>query len=329
MILLVADLNEFKGDKSLNASGYVLESNLDPKRGISATLIVKNGTLEKGMFVVAGESISATRILENFLGKMIDDASFSSPVVITGWSVLPQVGDSFLGFKNKKEAEETVLKNKETKKNKKVATKEAPKGEVKLIPIIIKADVSGSLEAIEKELGKISKENIAFKIIQSGVGKINETDMKMAASDSDTIIVGFNVKTDKNIPENIEESGIKIQIFDTIYKMTEWLAEEVEKRRPRIETEEIVGRAKIQKLFNQTKGKQIVGGKVYDGKLVAGPVRILRRDFEIGRGNVVELQQAKSRTKEVEKPNEFGAMIETKMELSPGDIIESFVITAK
>jgi len=330
LILLVADLNEFKGNKTQNASGFVLESHLDPKRGISATLIIKDGTLGKGMFVVAGESISATRILENFLGKTVDEASFSSPVLITGWSILPVVGEPFLSFKNKKEAETQILKNKESRKNTKITNKETPTSEIKLIPIIVKADVSGSLEAIEKELGKLAKENISFKIIQSGVGKINETDLKMAAGDSNSIIVGFNIKADKNIPENTENIGIKLRIFDTIYKMTEWLAEEVEKRRPRVEVEEIVGRAKIQKLFNQAKGKQIVGGKVYDGKLVSpSTVRILRREFEIGRGQIVELQQAKSKTREVEKPNEFGAMIETKMELAPGDIIEAFVVTAK
>ena len=112
--------------------------------------------------------------------------------------------------------------------------------------------------------------------------------------------------------------------------MTEWLEQEVEKRRPRVETLEVVGRAKIQKLFNQTKGKQIVGGKVYEGKLVSpSQIRILRRDFEIGRGSIIELQQAKSKTREVEKPNEFGAMIETKMELAPGDMIESFIMFSK
>ena len=199
---------------------------------------------------------------------------------------------------------------------------------MKLVPILIKADVSGSLEAIEKELAKIAKENISYKIIQRGVGSISENDLKMAASDKDAIILGFNVKTEKNMPQ--ANPDIQIQTFDTIYKMTEWLAQEIEKRRPRVEVEEVVGRAKIQKLFNQTKGKIVVGGKVFEGKIIShSPVRILRREHEIGRGHIIELQQAKSKTREVESPNEFGAMIETKMEIVPGDIIESYEIIAK
>ena len=330
LILLVAEMNEFKGDLSKSASGYVLEANLDPKRGISATLIIKDGTLKKGVFVVSGEAITGTRILENFLGQSVEASSFSSPIRITGWNALPLVGQIFSSFEKKKDAEEEAAKNKSAKQDKKIAKGEAPSSEIKLIPIIIKTDVSGSLEAIEKELEKLAKENINFKIIQRGVGSISETDFKMASSDKDSIILGFNVKADKNVPEIDEKTGIQMKTFDTIYKMTEWLEQEVEKRRPRVETLEVVGRAKIQKLFNQTKGKQIVGGKVYEGKLVSpSQIRILRRDFEIGRGSIIELQQAKSKTREVEKPNEFGAMIETKMELAPGDMIESFIMFSK
>jgi translation initiation factor IF-2 len=329
LILLVADLNEFKGDKSKKATGYVLESNLDPKRGISATLIVKDGSMKKGEFAVAGGALSAIRILENFLGRSIDQASFSSPVRITGWSSLPEVGQVFSIFESKKEAEAQALKNKGSQKEKKSNQPESSSSEAKMIPVIIKTDVSGSLEVIEKELGKLAKENIAFKIIQKGVGNINENDFKMSSSDKDSIILGFNVKADKNIPETNEKTGVQIRTFDTIYKMAEWLSEEVEKRRPRVEVEEVIGKAKIQKLFNQTKGKQIVGGKVYDGKLALGPVRILRRDFEIGRGNVAELQQNKAKTREVAMPNEFGAMIESKIEVAPGDILESLTVVTK
>ena len=280
------------------------------------------------MFIVAGEAISGTRILENFLGNPIEQASFG-PVSITGWNTLPEVGQIFSSFSKKKEAEEEARKNLMGKSKISVqGAWEAPSNIMKLVPILIKADASGSLEAIEKELAQIAKEDISFKIIQRGVGSINESDLKMASSDKKSIILGFNVKTDKNLPEISPD--IQIQTFDTIYKMTEWLAEEIEKRRPRKEVEEVIGRAKIQKLFNQVKGKQIVGGKVYDGKLISPSfVRILRKEFEIGRGQIVELQQAKTKTREVEKMNEFGAMIETKMELSPGDIIEDFVITAK
>src|SRR3972149_5703807 len=194
LILLVADLNEFKGDMNKSASGYVLEANLDPKRGISATLIIKEGVLEKTMFVVAGPAMSGTRIMENFLGKTADKLSFSSPVRITGWSALPEVGQVFSSFNKKKEAEaaaENFGSSRSDLKNSKRSDLFPPAGaEMKLVPILIKADVSGSLEAIEKELAKIAKENISYKIIQRGVGSISENDLKMAASDKDAIILG-------------------------------------------------------------------------------------------------------------------------------------------
>jgi translation initiation factor IF-2 len=200
----------------------------------------------------------------------------------------------------------------------------------KIIPIILKASVSGSLEAIEKEINKIQNDNAEFRIVQKGVGPILENDIKGINEGANVIVIGFNVKTDKNASELAINRGITINSFDIIYKMTEWLNAEMEKRRPRIETIETTGRAKILKAFSRTKEKQILGGKVIEGHIsLDGIVKIMRRDFEIGRGKIVNLEKNKSKTREVEEGSEFGMMIESKTEIAQGDVIESFAITQK
>ena len=328
LILIVAELNEFTGDLNKPATGYVLESNLDPKRGISATLIIKDGTIKKGAFIVVGHAISGTRIFENFLGKPIDEASFSSPIRITGWDKSPTIGTMFETFEKKSEAEEKVETSKENKKEN--AKERTLSSEVKLIPIIIKTDAFGSLEAVEKELLKISQENIGFKIISKGAGNINESDVRTASSDKNALIVGFNVKIDRNAVDMNREINIPIETFDTIYKLIEWLEKEVEIRRPRIEVSEITGKAKILKLFSRTKEKQVVGGKVYEGKIISsGQVKIIRRESKIGTGQISELQLNKSRVREVEATNDCGMMIESKIDIAPGDVIEAFIMISK
>ena len=206
----------------------------------------------------------------------------------------------------------------------------------KIISILLKADVSGSLEAIEKEIAKIKGANeiisqsAEFRIIAKGVGPICESDIKNIGGSGDVIVIGFNVKADKSAIELAEKRGITISFFDIIYKMTEWLAEEMERRRPRIETVETTGRAKIIRAFSRTKERQIVGGKVTEGELVLnGTVKIIRRDFEIGRGKIVNLETGKVKTREVLEGAEFGMMIESKMEIVAGDVIELFSIEQK
>ena len=194
--------------------------------------------------------------------------------------------------------------------------------------------MSGSLEAIEKEIAKIKCkgeiESAEFKIISKGVGPISESDIKNISDGEDVIVIGFNVKTDKSALEIAKKQGITISFFDIIYKMTEWLEEEMEKRRPRIETVETTGRAKIIRAFSRTKERQIIGGKVIEGNmLLNGTVKIIRRDFEIGRGRIVNLEKSKVKTNIVEEGLEFGMMLESKIEVASGDIIELFSIAQK
>lgn len=330
LILILAEMENLTGDRRENASGFVIEVNMDPRRGILATLLIKNGTIKKGMTVLVEDSICSTRIIESFKGEMINEASFSSPIRIVGFDKMPRVGAKFNSFLKKSEAEENARNfktNSKTINTKKEENKETDK---KIIPIILKADVSGSIEAIEKEIAKIKRENAEFKIVSKGIGPISESDIKGISSSEDAIVIGFNVKADKSATEMAQNRGIEISFFNIIYKMTEWLEVEMDNKRPKIEVAETTGKAKILRAFSKTKERQVLGGKVLEGKIsLNNTVKIVRRDFEIGKGKIVNLEKNKSKTGIVEEGSEFGMMIESKIEIAPGDIIESFSIVNK
>ncbi len=331
MMLLVAEMEGLKGDNGVNAEGIIIESHLDTKKGISATMVIKNGILKKGTFVVAENSFSPVRIFESFLGETIKEASFSTPVRITGWSSLPAVGSVFTNHKNKKEAEEQIKNNEEGIKSGtlKIASKKAGEG-VEILPLIIKADVAGMIEAIEKEIEKIQHEKLIIKIISTGAGDITENDIKLAGGAKNPIIIGFGVKANTKARELAERMGVSIELFDIIYKLTEWLEEKVKKSAPKILIEEVVGRAKIKKVFSKTKNKQVVGGKVIEGELKTKiTIKIIRRENEIGKGEILGLQQQKVSAENVTEGNEFGSMIESTMEIAPGDIIEAIITVEK
>ena len=333
LINIVAEMENFNGNAKENASGFLLEANLDSKRGIEATLIIKNGTLTKGMTIATEDSICGVNIMENFKGEAINTASFSSPIRLVGFSKMPQIGSEFKSFRIKKERDAHVEQWKKEKRNSddfRTTLLNENSTSKKIIPIVLKADISGSLEAIEKEINKIKNENAEFKIIQKGVGPIGESDIKTINESKNIIVVGFNVKIDKSATELADKRGIIISFFDIIYKMTEWLETEMEKRRPRIETVETTGSAKIIKIFSRTKERQIVGGKVLKGRMVLDKtVKIMRREFEIGRGKIVNLEKNKTKVAEVEEGAEFGMMLESKIEIAAGDMVESFNIMQK
>lgn len=329
MILLVSDMHTFTGNSNVTASGVVIEANREPKRGISATCIIKNGTLTSGMFVVAGKALVTTRIMENFLGKPLKEATFSSPIRLVGFDSMPEVGSTFESFATKKEAESYIQTVEEIV--------EAPQKQWnvheqvgKKIPLVIKTDVMGTIEALEKEIEKLNSEEISFKIISKGVGAINESDLKMARDNKESIIVGFNTKIDSGARDLNEQYKVTVETFDIIYKLTDWLKEIIETRRPRQEVMEVTGTLKVLKTFGATKERQVVGGKVMTGRITdGGIVRIMRRDFEIGRGKIVGLQLVKIKAKEVLEGNDCGVLVESKMDIAPGDLLEAFITTIK
>ena len=226
LINILAEMEGYTGDTGLNASGRVIEANLDPKRGIEASLIIKNGSIKKGMMVAVEDSICSTRMIENFKGEHIDSAIFSSPIRLIGFNKMPQIGAEFKSFDKKSEAEEYVknfLSQKANSlKNQNSPTTTATK---KIIPIILKTDVSGTLEAVEKEISKITSDTAEFKIVSKGEGPIGETDIKNISDGEKAIVIGFNVKINANAVELAKRTGVTVSFFDIIYKMTDWLKE--------------------------------------------------------------------------------------------------------
>jgi translation initiation factor IF-2 len=234
-ILLVAELEELTGDSSKPATGFVVESDVDEKRGISATLVVKDGVLTKGMFVTVGNMLGTTRILEDFTGKSIEEATFSTPIRITGFTSplkllggalvkVPKAGEEFNSFKTKKEAEAFIEEMKETEDTTLSALESDIIGPgAKIIPLIVRTDVLGTTEAILKEVKSLQREEVAFKLVSADCGDISEKDISFAQADPDTVIVGFNVKLDKKALDANEQIKATTKTFNIIYELTEWL----------------------------------------------------------------------------------------------------------
>lgn len=324
-ILLVTDMEEIASDANATVGGIVIESNMDPKRGVAATVLIKSGTLKRGQFVVAGNAITTTRIMEDFLGKTLDTAVPGTPVKLVGFDKAPEVGSDIVVFDKKRDAEDFI---EDMDAHIRPETKIIESGQ-KVVPIILKTDVFGTAEAIEREIMKINVEGLHLKIIQKGVGSIGESDIRMAQSDRESIIIGFNVSLDSRAKEVNENVNANVQIFNIIYKLTEWLEVELEKRRPRIETIEIIGKAKVLKCFSKTKDRQVLGCRIDEGSISAGAkVNIIRRDFPIASGVIIEIQQAKQKVKEISS-GECGLLVECKHDISGGDVLEAFIMVTK
>lgn len=329
MIGLISELEDKTANRDTLGSGVIIESRRDAKRGISAVGIIKDGTVRPGLFAATLGTIAPIRFLLDAEGKMVDELSFSSPVQIVGWDKMPAIGEEFKTFLKKEEALSFA-----TLTSERVGVPIRPQADVEkdvyILPLIIKADTAGSLEAITGELGKFSRERILPRIILSSVGGINENDVKSALAATGAVILGFNTKVDREARNLAERSGITILVFSIIYELTDKVKELLSEREPRIETEEIVGASKVLKLFGITKGKQVIGGRVLSGQIRRGAVvKIIRRETEIGKGIVKELQQSKIATDSINEGTEFGAMIESKIEIAPGDVLNAVVLVTQ
>jgi translation initiation factor IF-2 len=327
IILLAAELEELSYDPTRKASGVIIESNLDPKKGIAATLIVKDGTLKYGDFVVVEDACAPVRIMENFLGKPIKEAVAGTPVRIIGFSKLPQTGSTFSCVDGKKEAEKFCSEFKLSSKE----TLVAADTQNETIPIVIKADVSGVLEAIEHELSKLGNEKIGLKIVHKGTGDVSENDIKLVGTAAGSLVVGFNVKIEGQAKDLAERYKVETRSFKIIYELVEWIAKIIEERTPTEKIEETVGRAKILRMFSKTKDKQVVGCRLVSGEInLHDRVKIIRREAEVGKGKIVELQENKLPAQKITgEESEFGTKIETGLELAPGDYIESFNVAMR
>lgn len=329
-IILLSDISNFSGDAALPAEGIVIESHLDKRRGNTATLIIKNGALKKGDYIVSKDSIATVKILENFLRQTIDYAIFSSPVLIAGFNKIPPIGSTFKSFKTKIDAENylSASKKKDTQ-TKDLPAKPNEENNVLIIPIILKTDTAGSLEAIHEELLKLRNENVKIDILSEKTGDINENDVKLASINENSLIIGFNVSADKTVKNVLERFSVKYNSFSIIYKLTEWLREEIESRAPVETKEDMVGKIEILKVFKKDLPKEILGGRVLNGKIIKGgylkpQVKFKEITPPQTTGKITELEKNKTKTDEVKEGNEFGIMAEVKKEIKEGDILEVY-----
>lgn len=322
LILLTADLAELTGNPDLPAEGFVLESSNDAKQGIGATLIIKNGTLKTGMFVVAGRAFTPVRFIENFRGDRITEATFSSPVLIRGFSLVPETGAAFITVTSKKEAEKILEAGEIVPKNG-VAQDMGNKLQV---PIILKADVLGTIDALLHELAKYTHDRSSLRVLTAAVGPVSENDVKNAIA-SNALILGFNVKVESNARDLADRNGIPIETFSVIYELSKRAEEILKERTPRIKVEETIAEAKILRIFSQNGAKQVIGARTITGALPLGAqVKILRRDIEIGRGKVTNLQLQRANVQSVPPETEFGAQMDARVEAAPGDVLVAFHI---
>ena len=330
-ILLVADVQDLKANPKAEASGVVIEANLDKGKGAVATLLVQNGTLRVGNCIVVGTACGRVRALLSDSGERIQKAEPSTPVEILGLSEVPQAGDYFEVVKNEKEMKSIVQERKEKERDKRLdamlpahVRREAVAGEedIPQLNLIIKANTNGSAEAVSQAIAQLESTEIKTKIIHVGVGDISEADV-MLASASNALILGFTVKEDANALAAAEKEGVTIKKYDIIYQ----ILEDIEKTmlsllEPEVKEVEL-GKAEIRQVFTIGKTTKIAGCYVTEGKIVRSKDAVLYRDGkEIFRGAIDQLKRFKDDVKEVAQGFECGISFAKWNDIEVGDIIE-------
>lgn len=322
IILLTAEIENYTANPKALGSGYVVEAQKNKTKGVMATLILKNGHAEKGMFVATKTTYSPIRSIVDQNNAQVSTISFSTPFSVSGFNELPSAGETFEIMQTKKEAEEyiksNINSNQETKEN-------IEKDEHSIfLPIIIKSDVVGSKEAIEYELRKININHVILKVIRSETGDVSEADVQLATTHPHSVIIAFNVKTDSQARSVIERNNINIKNFNIIYEIQEWVEKLGLEAKPTHQREEVVAEIKILKIFGNVKKLQVIGAKVKSGTVEKGlKCKVLRRNEEIGIATFKGLQRNKKETDSVPEPEEFGCAIDSRVELTEGDMLHA------
>jgi len=323
LILLVAEMEELKADVSKPADGVIVESYLDPQRGPTATLILQNGILKRGDILGTSSVVGKIRIMEDFQGKAIKKAFPSMPVVVLGLENVPGVGEKLKVFANIETAKEQVIK-KELGSLKLKGTGFL-KEDKKVLNIILKIDVLGSLEAIEQVLKELPQEKVVLKILKAEVGEINESDLKLAMG-SKAKVIGFRVKADPIAQRLAEREKIKIISFDVIYELAQAVRELLGKRISSGIVRNDLGKVKVLEIFLTEKNRQIIGGKVTDGEVKRGAsLDIYRNEEKIGQGKITKLQKEKKEIVEVGKGAECGMLYQGDVKVEQGDILHAYI----
>ena len=336
MVILTAEVQELKANPNRRAKGTVIEARLDKTRGPIATLLVQNGTLNQGDIVIAGTAVGRVRVMTNDKGRTVKTAGPSVPVEITGLAEVPAPGDEFNAVTDERMARELVEQRKQAAKDaaanamQKVTLDnlfaKMQEGEMKELPLIVKADVQGSAEAVKASLEKISNEEVRVRVIHAGVGAINESDI-LLASTAGAIIVGFNVRPDASAQANGQRANVDMRFYRVIYDAIDEIEAAMKGMlAPKFE-EAVIGHAEVRMTYKVSAIGTIAGCMVKDGKVTKdAQVRVLRDNIVIHEGEVGSLQRFKDAVKEVTAGYECGMSIAKFNDIKEGDIFECFVM---
>jgi len=316
LILLVAEMEQLKADRALPGQGVVIEAYLDSQKGPTATLLLNNGILKAGDIIATVSSFGKAKNLENFQRTIVKEASSSMPVIVFGFENVPRVGEKFKVFSDIDSA-----KNYLQKAEKEISKVFSVKPGQRVLNLILKADVLGSLEAIEEILKELPQEKVILRILKSGVGEINESDIKLVKG-TKAKVLGFRVKTNPIAQMLAEREKIKIMHFEVIYD----LVEEIRKIMGRVIEAKAVridlGKIKISEIFRTEKNRQILGGKVIEGEIKKGTLaEIFRGEEKTGQGKIINLQRDKKDAQSAKKGEECGLLYEGEIKVEEGDVL--------
>lgn len=335
-VLLVAEVKELKANPDRLAKGTVIEARLDKGRGPIATLLVQNGTLKQGDVLIAGTAVGRVRVMTNDKGRTVKEAGPSVPVEITGLAEVPSAGDIFNAVEDERLARELVEQRKHEQKQeqfnayRKVTLdnlfSQIAEGEIKELPIVVKADVQGSVEAVKQSLEKLSNNEVRVRVIHGAVGAVKESDV-MLASASNAIIVGFNVRPDPVAAENAERDGVDIRLYRIIYDAIEEISTAMKGMlAPKFRDVE-QGRVEVRQVYKISNVGMVAGSYVLSGKVTRGSqVRVVRDGIIIADDKISGLKRFKDDAKEVAEGYECGISLEKFSDVKEGDIFETYIV---
>lgn len=335
-VLLVAEVKELKANPNRLAKGAVIEARLDKGKGPVATLLVQNGTLKSGDIIIAGTSVGRVRTMTSHTGKLLQKAGPSTPVEITGLGEVPSAGDTFNAVADEKLARELVEQRKHEAKEeifqqyKKTTLDnlfaQISEGEMKELPIIVKADVQGSVEAVKQSLEKLSNEEVRVKVIHGGVGAVSEGDV-MLANASNAIIVGFNVRPDPVAKANAEQSGVDIRLYRIIYDAIEEITDAMKGMLAPKYREVDTARVEVRQTYKISNVGTVAGSYVLEGKIGRNDlIRVVRDGIIIADDKMSSLKRFKDDAKEVSAGYECGITLEKFVDIKVGDILEGYIM---
>ncbi len=336
MVLLVSDMQELKANPNRLALGTVIEARLDKGRGTVATLLVQNGTLKISDPIVVGNTFGRVRAMINDRGKSIKNALPSTPVEITGLQDVPNAGDRFVVFGDEKTArqigearqQQYIESQRESQASLSLDSlfEQMKQGEAKDLNIILKADVQGSVEALSMSLAKIEVDGVNVRIIHTGVGAINESDVTLAAA-SKAVVIGFNVRPDANAKQKIQEEKIDVRLHSIIYNVIEEIENAMKGLLAPEFKEKILGLAEVRQVYKVSKIGTIAGSYVTEGKVLHNAqLRVIRDSIVIFEGKIGTLKRYKDDVKEVQNGYECGITVENYSDIKEGDVFELFVM---